>query len=612
MAEAELSLADQFPRVTNEQWLDMVDGVLKGGSFDRLRSRTYDGIGIEPLYPAAPACDELLGRSSQTWDIRVEHRGPDAAALNALILEDLEGGATSVVLHTPDHLDSAWLSAALDGVLLELAGLVLVPAGDVVDAAALLRSLWTDRAVDPATVSGSFGADPIGRLSRHGGDLASTAMALTAAAGLVGHAAPTDAAPSVTTFNLDTAPYVDAGASEALEIGIALATGVVALRDLLRAGLTIDAAASQIEFTLAADADLFATIAKLRSFRRCWAHVLTAAGSSATTFRVTARQADRILSRRDPWVNMLRGTSACAGAALGGADAVVVSAFDAPVGEPEHLGRRVARNTQLLLMEESHLGRVVDPAAGSGYIEALTDELSVAAWTCFQEIEGDGGILAAIGEGVIAARLADVAARRGANIAKRRDPLTGVSEFPDLSEQALVRTPALTDGATGHSDDPIAPLPVVALDHEFEALRAASDGHVARHGVRPRVFLANLGSVATHTARASWAKNFFEAGGIEALGNDGFADAASVAAGFTASGATIAVLCSDDGTYADWGAAAADALRTAGAVRVYVAGKVDVDGVDEAVHVGVDVAAALRGVQSTLGVLPNTDREAQR
>lgn len=610
MAEAELSLADQFPRVTNDQWHEMVDGVLKGRSFDRLRSTTYDGIRIEPLYPAAPARDELLGRSSQTWDIRVEHRGPDADALNALILEDLEGGATSVVLHTPTDVDAAWLHAALDGVLLELASLVLVPAGDVVRAAHLLRSLWTDRGIDPATVSGSFGADPVGRLARHGGDLASTAMALSAAAGLAVDESASGA--TVTTFNIDTAPYVDAGASEALEIGIALATGVVALRELLDAGLTIDQAATHVEFTLAVDADLFATIAKLRAFRRCWAHVLGAAGSATTTVRVTAREADRILSRRDPWVNMLRGTSACAGAALGGADAVIVGAFDAPVGEPEHLGRRVARNTQLLLMEESHLGRVVDPAAGSGYIEALTDALSTAAWTCFQDLETDGGVLAAIGEGVVAARLADVAARRGANIAKRRDPLTGVSEFPDLAEESLVRSPMLTEGAVGHADDPIAPLPVVTLDHEFEALRAASDGYIVRHGVRPRVFLANLGSVATHTARASWAKNFFEAGGVEALGNDGFSDPAAVAAAFTASGATIAVLCSDDATYADWGPAAAAALRSCGATRVYVAGKVQVEGVDEAVHVGVDVAAALRGVHVTLGVATADDEEVPR
>lgn len=607
MTEAELSLAAQFPRVTHDQWREMVDGVLKGGSFDRLRSSTYDGITIEPLYEAAPPRDELLGRQGTTWDIRVEHRGSDPVALNALILEDLEGGATSVALHTPVHLDAGWLDAALDGVLLDLAGLVLVPGGDAVAAAELLRKLWTDRGLDPATVSGSFGADPIGYLARHGGEIATTAMALRTAAAI------TDA-PRVTTFHLDSAAYVDAGASEALEIGIALATGVVALRELLAAGATIADAATRIEFTLAADADLFATIGKLRAFRRSWAHVLSASGAGGVAFRVTARGADRILSRRDPWVNMLRGTSVCAGAALGGADAVIVGAFDASIGEPDHLGRRVARNTQLLLMEESHLARVVDPAAGSGYIEALTDELGATAWRWFQEIERDGGILAAIGEGVIANRLAEVAGRRAANVASRKDPLTGVSEFPNLAEDALERAPRAAEDVTYVTGDPIPPLPVIAIDHDFEELRAASDGHLARHGVRPRVFLANLGSVATHTARASWARNFFESGGIEAIGNEGFAQAVALGEAFAESGATIAVLCSDDVTYADWGAAAARSLRALGAARVYVAGKVEVDGVDEAVHVGVDVVAALRRVHDVVGIGPaGADRaEVQR
>jgi methylmalonyl-CoA mutase len=431
--------------------------------------------------------------------------------------------------------------------------------------------------------------------------------------------------PHVRSVEVDTAAYVDAGASEAEELAAMLAAGVAYLGAMIDSGLSADVAAAQIAFTVSADADVFATIAKIRAARRLWAHVLEACGAGgAVAGPFSARTATRMLSARDPWVNMLRTTAACFAAGAAGAATVTVQPFDAVLGLPDDLARRIARNTQLVLQEESHIGAVIDPAGGSYYIERLTDQLTERAWARFQEIQGGGGLLATLLDGSLGKALGTIRDARMANIAKRKDPITGVSEFPNLAETTLVRpapdVAALRAAAagrwassahrhTGGSPTEIAALPAVRLASEFEALRDASDEHLAANGRRPRVFLANLGPIATHTARATFAKNFFEAGGVEAVGTEGYSDDAGVAAAFAASGCSIAVICSTDGVYAERAAATASALRAAGAGRIFLAGHPGDQrqawtdaGIDEFIHVGVDVLASLRSVHELEGV----------
>lgn len=275
-----------------------------------------------------------------------------------------------------------------------------------------------------------------------------------------------------------------------------------------------------------------------------------------------------MMTRRDPWVNMLRTTLACLGAGVGGADSVTVLPFDHALGLPDAFARRIARNTSTILLEESHLARVIDPAGGSWYVERLTAELADAAWAFFQEIERSGGQAAALRSGMIGERLAATWAARSRDLARRKEPVTGVSEFPQLAERPVEREAAPAEvSATAPGG-----LPRVRRDEAFEALRARSDAHLAATGQRPRVFLAALGPAAAHTARASFASNLFQAGGIEPVHDPVPVDAATAADAFKASGATVACLCSSDALYAEQAGAVAEALGSAGALRVFLVG----------------------------------------
>ena len=301
-------------------------------------------------------------------------------------------------------------------------------------------------------------------------------------------------------------------------MAFALASAVAYLRALEAHGMALAAARDAIYFRLSADADQFLTMAKFRAARKLWARVEQACGLTPKPAMVTAETAWRMMTKHDPYVNMLRTTIAVAAAGLGGADAVTVLPYTAPLGLPDPFARRIARNTQLVLLEESNLARVGDPAAGSGALEAMTHELCTAAWAAFREIEQQGGVWAALETGLIQRHAAAVRAERERAVARRTDILTGSNEYPNINEVL----PAVLDvapAALPKDDAPItaAALPRIRLAEPFEQLRDASDKILAQTGARPKVFLATLGKPADFNARANFAKNFFEAGGIEAV-----------------------------------------------------------------------------------------------
>jgi methylmalonyl-CoA mutase len=291
-------------------------------------------------------------------------------------------------------------------------------------------------------------------------------------------------------------------------------------------------------------------------------------------------------TKRDPWVNLLRTTVACFAAGVGGADVVTVQPFDAALGLPDAFSRRIARNTQNLLVEEGHLARVLDPAGGSWYVESLTDSLAQAAWDWFTEIERAGGLVAALDSGLVAERIGAAWAERTERLAHRTDAITGVSEFPNLAEKLPEREPATDPRPTGG-------LPRVRAAQEFEALRDAADAAPAR----PAVYLATIGPVARHTARASFAGNLFQAGGLATPTGDG-------ASGLGEAGTTVACICGTDKDYAGSAAGLAKELRDAGATAVWLAGKPDpgVDGVDGYVYAGCDALDTVHTVFEQLGV----------
>jgi methylmalonyl-CoA mutase len=372
----------------------------------------------------------------------------------------------------------------------------------------------------------------------------------------------------------DARPVHDAGGSEAQELAFALSLAVAYLRLLEAGGIALEAARAAISFRLIADADQFLTMAKFRALRRLWARVEQACGLAPTPVFVAAETAWRMLTQRAPYVNMLRATMATFAAGLAGANAITVLPHTLALGLPDAFARRVARNTQLVLLEESNLAKVSDPAAGSGGIESLTQQLCVAAWSLFQEIEKAGGAFAALRQGLIQSEVAATRKAREANVSRRKDVLTGASEFPNLQE-TQVAVEDVKPVAFTLASEPIKfePLAAIRLAAPFERLRDRSDQILKGTGKRPSVLLANLGTAADFTARATFAKSFFEAGGIAAIDSEGFSDPAALAAACKASGSALVCLCSSDKLYIQHAVDAAKALKAAGARHIYLAGR---------------------------------------
>ncbi|SDT18655.1 heterodimeric methylmalonyl-CoA mutase small subunit [Actinoplanes derwentensis] len=575
-----------------------------------LAAQTYDGLRIPALQTAgsadlpptglpgrfpfvrgARAAGGLIGG----WDVRQRHTDANHKEVREAALADLENGATSLWLRVGDGaLPLEALPDALDGIHLDLAAVVL-DSGDAFAAAGpawftLLeaRGAGTTRAAGKAR--GGFGADPLGWRARTG-DPSGLAGALRDAAVLAARC--TAQAPGLRAITVDATIYHDAGGSEAEELGCAVAAGVGYLRALTGAGLTVVQALDQLEFRFAATADQFATIAKLRAARRVWARVAEICGvPGAGGQRQHAVTSAAMMTARDPWVNLLRTTVAAFAAGVGGADAVTVLPFDHRLGRPDGFARRLARNTQILLVEEAHVARVADPAGGSWYVERYTDELARAAWDWFTTVERAGGLAAALDSGLVADRLAATWQRRRENLAHRRDPITGVSEFPNLDEKPLQRRPAVVPAGGG--------LPRHHYAEEFERLRDRSAGH------EPTVLLVPIGSPAASGQRVTFATNLFAAGGIavttardenppgdekrpgEEKNPPGDVQRREKPPG-------VVCLCGSDRDYAERADAVAEEWRAAGATRVLIAGRGDI-------RVGGDAIAVLTSTLADLGV----------
>ena len=628
-------LAADFPAATRDAWLALVLKAINGGDFEkRMVSKTADGIRIEPLYTRADALPwaerdapgaapftrgSRAVRTDGRWDIRQFHSGSDPKAVNAAVLEDLAGGATSIALHvaTPGGsglaLGGGALATALEGVLYDLCPIVLIAGEMTPDAAADLMAVWAKHKVAEAKRQGHFNFDPIGTMAVMGGLSEPLDRALEKAARL---AASTAGMPGVSALMADGNAYHAGGASEAQELASMLATFVAYLRACEAAGLAPDKAVPKIAVSLAADADQFMTIAKLRAARRLVWRVAEASGAGPTARHVhfTAVTAWRMMTKRDPWTNILRTTIAAAGAALGGADAILVLPFTYALGQPDRFARRVARNIQIVLQEECNLGRVVDPTGGSWYVEKLTDDLAKKAWALFQEIEAQKsgtmrGMARAITSGFIQEKIAAVAEARAKAIAPGKLELTGVSAFPILGDNGVRCEPWAKGAAVAPKKAiEVKPLEMARLAEPFEALRDAADAHAAKSGMPYQVFLASIGEVIDHTVRSTWTKNFLAAGGIAALTSDGYPDAKAAAAAFKASGASVACICSSDALNAAHAEATAKALEAAGAKLVLMAGRpgdketsLKSAGVDQFLFAGQNAVDVLKGLQEKLG-----------
>lgn len=612
----DLSLAAEFPPTGHEGWRKLVEAALKGASFEkRLVTQTYDRLKVEPLYPRVHDATPVAGRAAVPWQVlqRVDH--PDPGVANGQALQDLENGATGLALlfagapaargygltaETADALDHA-----LSGVMLDLIALHIETApfaGRPV--ATLVTEVVAKRKANPATLDIDFGLDPLGDMARTGRALLPWPELSARAGGTAKDLAGKGFA-KARFLRADGRAVHEASGSEAQELAFVLAAGVAYLRLLEAAGFSLDEARRRISFLLAADADEFLTIAKFRALRKLWARVEQASGLTPQPAFVSAETAWRMMTARDPYVNMLRTTIAVTAAGVGGADSVTALPFTLALGLPDRFARRVTRNMQIILLEESNLYRVTDPAAGSGGIEHLTTEMAKAAWKLFQEIEAAGGVAAALEIGSLQEKIAETRTARQAAVAKRKDALTGASDYPNLSE-APVKVLDVPRVSVPEAPATFEALPSLRLAEPFEALRNKSDTILAKTGKRPQVFLANLGKLSEFNARATFARNFYEAGGIEAVTNEGFPDHAALVAAFKASGAKLACLCSSDKVYEAQAADAAKALTAAGAT-VHLAGRPGENeanwrqaGVKTFIYMGCDVLSTLQAAHDKL------------
>ncbi|MCA8899620.1 MAG: methylmalonyl-CoA mutase [Hyphomonas sp.] len=638
MADDLLSLSSTFPDPTEADWLASVEKALKGRSLDAITRTTADGLKIRPLYRESdfPAADDPLGTPGAApflrgataapnawlpWDIRQAFTNASPAITNSEILRDLERGVSSIELVVDasgrdgvqlGSLDD--VTVALHGVDASIAPVAIDSVGGMGARIAALVGQWALEQEDPAGQKIDFNMDPLGTLA-HTGRIPGGLNAAFAKAAEIAKALD-HRFPHANLLRIDARMVHEAGGSEAQELAALIASAVDTLRHLEHRLDTAHVVQKTV-FALAVDANYGIGVAKLRAARRLWARVQDALKLEARPMRLQAVTSARMLTRYDSWTNMLRNTAAAFAGAVGGADILTVRAFNEALGRPEELGRRIARNTQIIAMEESQLGRVADPTGGAWFTETFAGDLAEAAWKEFQQIESEGGYAASLMAGAFQARIAAVREARAKDIAKRKVPITGVSEFPLLEEvTAPVSDPPpvrarleISDAGLAHfvpggfppaEDDATAErLVAIQLAAPFETLRDKA----AAAQKPPAIFLATLGPLAEFTARADFARNLFAAGGLAAKEAPVPPQSApEIAAAFKASGCHIACICGADARYAEEAEAAAKALKAAGAQRVWIAGKQEGEAIDSHIFMGCDVLHALTLAHAELGI----------
>jgi methylmalonyl-CoA mutase len=606
-----------FSSIEVEVWQRQVLSELRGRPLEKLDARLPGGPTIRPLYTKRP--DTAIPSGTAGWERCQKHDGahPDVAAH---IAEDLAGGIEAIWLVPGPALDGV---ADFEAALFGAHRVRLDAGGDGLAAAAVLLASELSLTSDGVRL----GLDPLGALAS--GTLRTD---LDTAWGQVAEAhAALSQVPGARAIGLSSAPYHHAGATPEQELGIAAAGLVEVLRAMESAGIAPEAVAESLEWSMPMGRDVFLNVARLRALRALHAAILEQCGVSGSAARIHAFSAESTLTARDPWVNLLRVTTHSYAAVLGGADSITAAPLDAASGGAGALGRRIARNTQVILDEECQIGKVSDPTRGSYYVESLTKTLLEGAWAQLQAISAKGGLAAVLLDGSLAREIAESRGKLTAAIATREVPITGVSEFPILDQPLLPGAasvePAVSEHYTGpvdldslitaarsgvrlsalaaalHGTPPdVTPLPVVREAAAFEALRDRIDAFVAAGHDRPKVYLANLGPRAAWTPRATFAANLLAAGGLAVIEDAGTQDAGPAEAAAQLAersrGAAAAVICGSDATYVSHGPALVAALSG----FTLLAGKTALPGVDRHIHLGCNAVAVLTELLDVLGV----------
>jgi methylmalonyl-CoA mutase len=598
-----LTLAADFPPVSQQDWQAQAAATIKSDHIGRLTRKTLDGLAIAPIYPTPEEKYAPLATPDHgLWDVVQRADISEFSAANEQILQDLLYGASGISMVLPGAVNAGSyglpvrspddIKRVMRGVELDLMNLRLDGTRGARHVARWLLQVYKDRNYDLSRCRLTLGLDPVGHFSLGGSapgdnDLAKRMAAIFNTARDMGHKGG--------VFCGDGRIFHEAGASEAQELGLAIASAVQQLRLLERAGVAPSVALPHMTMMLSADADQFTTICKLRAARLLWQLLGQSMGLVDIKLQLDVETSGRMMSRRDPYVNMLRTTTATFSAAIGGADSVAVLAYSTAFGLADGFARRMARNNQLVLQEESHIGIVGDAGAGAGYVENLTSALAEKAWQVFQQVEKSGGMLSALENELIQKQIGETIGQRRSNIAYRKQGLIGISEFANLDETPVkvleikpVRGWHVGDEKTA-GERRWSGLERQRLAQPFEDLRQK-----AAAGSEPmEVVLVTPGSQTDFAARAAWASNLFAAGGIKTTSN---------------STGKVACICSSDAVYAEQAAAKAQQLKADGFAYVWLAGRPGPledelleAGVDGFLFAGCDVLKVLEKTQQILG-----------
>lgn len=692
-------ILSEFAAASYEDWKAAAEELLKGAPFDKkLITRTHEGFSLQPIYNAAdivglPHLGQMPGmagklRSSKAqgytqggWAVSQELTGGTPAAFNALALEALECGqnelniwldaptrqgldpdqaATGVGVCGVSLASLTDMRTALSGVHLAMISIYLRPGLAGLPVLAQLLALADEQGINPGDLRACVELDPFAWLVETGSlpqGIEAAYQEMAAAVKMVA-----ERFPQVQVIGVQGHGYHNGGASSVQEMGAVLATGAAYLNAMQAAGVEPAIAARHLRISVSVGSNYFIEIAKLRALRWLWSQVLSAYDIPAgeQVLHIHARTGLWNKTVFDPYVNMLRTTTEAFAAVVGGCDSLHVGCFDEMVREADVFSRRIARNTQHVLMEECDMTKVIDPAGGSWAIEVLTDQMARQAWSVFQQIEAQGGMLAAMQSGWFQAEIAKVAAEKAKGLESRRDVLVGTNVYPNVGEKPLPPTAidykaitaqrvadiiaareqravsfeglqgaamvatameAVKQGATigqvmaglltAGEPTRIERIRLSRGAEPFELLRVASQAYAAEHGHAPRVFQANMGPSRKYRLRADWTTAFFHVGGLEVLGDTDFDTVESAVAAAVASGAKVTVITSDDETYPATVPALAQALKQAvPGMQVLVAGAPGAEesdwqaaGVDGYVNVRVNTYQTLKTLMQSLGAL---------
>jgi methylmalonyl-CoA mutase len=607
------AVANLFPAATEADWRKAAEAALKGASLETLVSETADGVRIKPVYP--PAEGPRAIRPGGPWRIiaRLDH--PNAVEANTEALDDLANGADGLQIVSSGALgaygfglrsfDSATLHKAFNGVRFDAGANFELDLGpDGPDQALRFAALIERSGAKPEDCAVSFGLDAFAASARgpfpadwsaQARRCAETALALRSK-GFLG------------PFLVADARAVHAaGGSPAQELAFALAAALALLRRLEQVGTPLGEACALIAFRLAADSDELVTLSKFRALRIAWSRVEETCGLEPRAARVQAESAWRMMTARDPYVNVMRGAAAAFSAGLGGADSVSVLPHTLAAGLPDGLARRLVRNAQVVLLRESNLGFVADPAAGAGAFEAMTQALCDKAWRLFQEIEGLGGLPSALANGAFQRQVAASAAALTRNAACLKAPITGVSAHADLDEPPVeVAIGAPEREAFAAAEGALMPM---RLAEPFEHLRDRSDAFLRSTGARPKVYLVALGPEAKHRRRVQFMREWLEVGGFDTVYNGETATVEEAVARVRESGALLVCLCGTDDAYSEHAEAFVKALKASGVKGVALAGRPGESerawraaGVDDFIFAGGDAVATLQSLYRRITV----------